>query len=1490
MPTKLDTGSSPYFDDYNETNDYYKVLFKPSVPVQVRELNQLQTVVQRQIERFGDNIFKRGTIVDGCAFTFHNDVPYVKLKDAEVDGSPVNVSSYNNAYVKNAANLQAFVVSSNNGFETQDPDLNTLYLRYLNTSTNGQVVFESGEILTVFDGNNSIYEVSITAGGSSFSNTDTPVFLSAIAVQNTTGGKIFSNSSGGACTFSAGHNLIGGVSGANVTIISVDTTSNSEAVILKVRPQYTDLTAGVVNAAAWTILPNENVSTNTVNNGVRNAVVKELIGSGATATIVTDGTGTITTMTITDRGYGYVVPPYVTVISPTGTPSTLDIVAENYIAQVPVSSLAQAVGSGYGFSISKGVIYQLGYFARVEDQFIIVEKYSTEPDAKAVGFNTIESIINSNIDQSLLDNALGTFNYTAPGADRLKLTPTLQVISSSDAIANNDFFPIVEFSAGQPYKQNKYTQYQVIEQEMARRTFDESGNYVLDNFLVTTASSNTMVNEANSFNVIIDPGKAYISGYRVETYDNYRTAVQKGTDTQIVNSVSTAVAYGNYIRVKNVAGVFLFSTGDVVSLRSATKDFLNTSTNYGAAPSLSGDQVGTARIRSMVYESGIPGDPNAIYRLYLFDIIMSPGKNFKSDVRAVYYSGSTYTAIADIILDIETTSGSSVAQLHDTTNNSLLFYTGANASKAITNITYLYRTLKQTGLQSNTQGKITVTLTDAAETHPYTGNLTSNEKEDVIIIPLANAVVSTAASGTVDVSTSLANAVGTSTQFLSEFTAGDYVQVSANSTGGSVYRRIVSITNSTFLTLDSAPPFANSSATLKLAFPQFIPIPFSTRTGRTGNVDVTGKILTLNLGLPAGNTLTGNTAVAVGYNVKVTNATPIAKSASRDLYVRLDCSNSTGNTAGPWCLGIPDILRLKNVYLGGNSTFLPTDTGVTDITRHFVIDHNQRSSAYEAGYLYLKPTEKYPLTSNDRLLVKFDAFTNGTEKTLFCVSSYSVNDGVELSSLTTSVNTVEIPEMVTSQGVSIDLRDYFDFRPVVANTVPLATTPAGAPIHPVVPDTSTRFGNTADPANDRKFPVPDSDITYDVEYYLGRKDLIIVGSNGAFNFIKGVPSLSPVEPSAPADSLAIEVLNIPPLPSLPLSKSANTINMLNKRVINQRELQERETVYTVKSEAQYNPIKYSQIPAFTMRDIKSLKDRIEQLEYYSTLTLIEDRVRDEVIPSSANSQINRFKFGYFVDNFTTTNYADLQDIEFRASTNAERATLVPNSKQISFTYVPYGNTAANSTTTNIIMLPYESVSVVSQLQATDTADTSVIVTPIQNKGRITKIVPQVFRPLARASSFALNVPLQTSPPFNKSDIKFGIRDTQRRNKIPKINRSQKFTITVTGLRASTEYTFYFDKQNKTASCAPKGRKKGRPLVSDAQGNLEFTFFLEYLNAIDLIDISVLTNNKNTIGTGVLQLFIPPAGTAVSSEKLIQLNLGSSIVASGKIKVNLTFEK
>ena len=112
MPLASDLSILPYGDTFKIENDYYKILFRPGVAVQVRELNELQSMLQNQIEKFGDNIFKRGTIVDGCNFNFYDPYPYVKLVDTELDGTTAAPVNYVGHYAKNSSNLMSFIINS----------------------------------------------------------------------------------------------------------------------------------------------------------------------------------------------------------------------------------------------------------------------------------------------------------------------------------------------------------------------------------------------------------------------------------------------------------------------------------------------------------------------------------------------------------------------------------------------------------------------------------------------------------------------------------------------------------------------------------------------------------------------------------------------------------------------------------------------------------------------------------------------------------------------------------------------------------------------------------------------------------------------------------------------------------------------------------------------------------------------------------------------------------------------------------------------------------------------------------------------------------------------------------------------------------------------------------------------------------------------------------------------------------------------------------
>lgn len=1383
MSIQTDLSSAPYYDDFDEEKNFYKILFRPGVAVQTRELNQLQTLLQNQIEKFGDNIYKQGTIIDGCEITFHESIPYVKIKDLEADGSRAVVANYLNAYVKNSANLVGQIIEVSAGYEARE-DKNTLFVNYLNSGDNlNTYAFSADDVLTVYNPSYPLNKVNIINGSLGFSNTDTVVISPAIAIQNTTGGSEFA-------TLPDVGDIITNTLLANAEIVAVDTTSNTAAVILRVKPLNADLASPSSNTQWWTFSANDSF---TVNSGAA-GVISGVIGTGAVATITTTGAGAVSNISVTSTGTGYNIDPTVYIKSSTATSgqiASLDLVPQTFIGRVVTTDATTTpVGKGYGVSVNGGVIYQKGYFVNVNPQLLIVNSYSNQPNNVVVGFRTNETIINSNIDTSLLDNSLGTPNAVAPGADRLKLEGVLVVEEKSAVVEDSEFLSIIEFSEGQPYIQRKQTQYNIISNELAKRTFEESGNYVLDPFNVTTRSEGTFAAEANSFLLTVDPGVAYINGNRVETTRDYSVSVDKGTDTA-TNDVVISLSYGNYIRVKEVGGLFKFNTGDRIGLYSTAKNYITLTP--GTTPTEPTTQIGLARIRSFNLESGIPGSPSAVYRLHLFDIDMNAGKNF-ADVRSVFYDG-TYKAVADIVTSIDPSTGATICQLYDSSLNSQVQSAGVDAIKSITNGSYIYRTVDES-LTSNTSGYIV--FNTSTGTFPYVGQLTTFQEKEVVVVPLANGAAAANISGSIAVYSTNTAMVGTSTSFLTELEVGDWVRV-ANATINAVVQ-VASIANNTLATLTTNAASSISAANGVIAFPQYVPIAFD-RASRSLSVSANQTQFTANLGI----TLAADMDVSVAFNVK-SAPTPVAKSVLRDRYARVKTSNNIGSTSGPWALGVSDVIRLKKVYVangapttlsinaasanvdatndfiqytnhtfangdallyvggtyvipglsnnttywvyGANSSgfqltsdntsplainaiatndishtftgsplfFTPNTFGVEDYTLDFYIDQNQNENYYNTSYLYQKPNATRAVTNNDVLLVQYDLLTHTASGGMKHVGSYPINDSLTLSNSASTINTMEIPSLYTTQDKYYDLRDSVDFRPTVVSTANTsANTWTGWTVNPEEPSFGSRFGNT-----ELYFPAPESSFTGSVEYYLGRIDRVVVTANGDFNTIRGTADLNPVEPPEPQNSISLNLLKIPPYPSYPLVLSAESISFADTNIANEKYTIQRQVDYTITT--LFNDVDFiqEQPRVYTMSDISTLERRIRDLEYYVALTLKESKVTDRTIPSTIDPTINRFKYGFFVDNFQDSTYADLNHPEYNAKVlNGE---LIPNYEQFKLDFkFNTSNNVINALTANgkFIALPYEEYPLIFQSLATQepppppivVANTTPVVTP-----------------------------------------------------------------------------------------------------------------------------------------------------------------------------------
>lgn len=552
MSINTDFNVSPYFDDYSEDKNFHKVLFKPAVAVQARELTQLQTILQNQVERFGENILVEGSIVKGGNFVESTRLAYVKILDLQANGQPVVMSNYKNLYALGSiTGVTAVVELVATGLESQAPDLNTLFVKYLGTSTKagqvGQKAFQAGENIELYSDN------------------------------------------------------------------------------------------------------------------------------------------------------GFTTLAYTVVVAPT----TVD---------------ASPVGYSYSTRCSEGVVFQKGHFIRFDAQQVVVSKYDTLPDGVVVGFQTAETVVNSNNDTSLLDNANGYNNFNAPGADRLKLTPILTTLTLAEAEADETFFAIQEYDFGRLVRRNNTTQFNSIEKMIAQRTSEESGNYSLQEFRigVQQKASNTSLLEAVS-----GAGVAYVEGKRVEILNDITVDMQKATTFETAEQQDILGNYGNYILVNNYLGNFDFTTQQTVTLYGAVTSA--TSTSGLSAPS--GDVFGTAKVRAVTRD----GTSNTNFRIYLFDIKMASGKSFVN-VKSIY--DSSPAAVANLILE------NSKAVLKDGSFKNLIFPVGKSAIKTVatTGTDYVFRT-SSTGVTFSAAGQATITL-GTGFVFPYGASATlgTDSRAEIMVI------------------------------------------------------------------------------------------------------------------------------------------------------------------------------------------------------------------------------------------------------------------------------------------------------------------------------------------------------------------------------------------------------------------------------------------------------------------------------------------------------------------------------------------------------------------------------------------------------------------------------------------------------------------------------------------------------------------------------------------------------------------------------------
>src|SRR5210317_622387 len=143
MPSPTDFNLSPYFDDFDEAKKFHRVLFRPSFAVQARELTQLQTILQNQISRMGNHLFKDGSQIIPGEITYSSKYEYVKISAFSTSSV---IDLIGTTFTGNSSGVVGEVVNATASTETAAA---TLYVIYKKQGTdNVKRRFSDGETLT----------------------------------------------------------------------------------------------------------------------------------------------------------------------------------------------------------------------------------------------------------------------------------------------------------------------------------------------------------------------------------------------------------------------------------------------------------------------------------------------------------------------------------------------------------------------------------------------------------------------------------------------------------------------------------------------------------------------------------------------------------------------------------------------------------------------------------------------------------------------------------------------------------------------------------------------------------------------------------------------------------------------------------------------------------------------------------------------------------------------------------------------------------------------------------------------------------------------------------------------------------------------------------------------------------------------------------------------------------------------------------------------
>lgn len=897
------------------------------------------------------------------------------------------------------------------------------------------------------------------------------------------------------------------------------------------------------------------------------------------------------------------------------------------------------IENGLVVHVGPGIRYTNGYFVIHDEQKLGLyeedgEEIIYQNPSTSVGFDVKKTIITSEQDISLRDPAFGSFNFNAPGADRYKIDLVLNqrgITSNLDTIATDvfsrtDFIEFLRVVDGEVVKKEFYADLGALEETFARRTYDESGHYIVDPFEISTLTAQN----STDFRTKLDSGKAYIFGYEFETQGSTFLTHKKARETQVATEIPIKNEIGPYVLVNfsGISGglsgfsmnntfpkVFFdeYSGTETVSenifdgVRFTTSQFVDIdyfipgATLYFATnqSSLTGfDGGASAEISAKIFKvesfaSGT-GENNQYYTTIEIgpQYVVGEGYTFPNGPTSAFFQTESFYVAGGLSFEsglTDTTFLAGQAELYKTTES--FSFTGGPLGDEIG-----HAKIKNIQKQSGESYKL------------YFTDMRLNENKDItntkrIFID-----------GNTNFEPAFYSAQYPNTIYKvnsdPDVFLPNFEEVIKNYSN---YDIVFDVHYSNLTYSDSSivisklsqaeqigPNVAGNINALPLRSCNFITL-YDNLGELNGNYVLSGGENPNTLTIAPERTPVGNIRASVAQRFRL-----------GDIGTKTNTSNSnvTLSMTGPDEDG-----NMFSYILDGNGNYLssvysitfPTITGQT-IPSHY-LDGGERDNYIDfAKVIFTSDAQSYmDALGNTNVTVNYyDQTTNGPILIKTNSSSYSG---------TTYEN---ILNYVSKSGKEYELRNCVDFRPVRYGSDPSIFTLTG----PYANHVSINDGY-------------DHSLNYN--FYIPRIDKIVLSREKNFKVLEGIPSPIPIPPPDDPHSMTLYTLAVNPYT---FSEKDVTIKQEDNR-------------------------------RFTMKDIGNLEKRVESLEYYSKMNFLEQEAKSIQVFDEFGFEVP--KKGIFADQFKSNSFGDILSFGYMCSVDKETQELRPSMEYSESSFVDTEN-------------------------------------------------------------------------------------------------------------------------------------------------------------------------------------------------------------------------